>query len=262
VNAFSVWVGLGAAVGLWRLAHSAPKQQAMVWVNTGLFVLCFTLAGARLSYVWLNWGYFASHLIEIPLLWLGGLTWPGAVGGTALGLIFLAFQYQSSRSQAHQPAHIPLGWLGDRLYPLLPPLAITAWVGCWQIGVAYGKVAPAGALWGVPCLDETGIYRLRFPLQPLAALALLAYFALLETRLKTLRPAGLLSGLAVTGLLLNLLAASLLRADPSPYWYGMHLDTLMAVGYLALFLSFVIINSLVLRIRRRKPFSNLKQTHS
>jgi prolipoprotein diacylglyceryltransferase len=259
VNAFSVWVGLGAMIGLWRVAHSAPQRQMGIWVNAGLFVLGLTLVGARISYVVTNWDFFAAHWIEAPQLWLGGLTWPGALGGAGLALIWLGFQNRASRSRA---ATIPLGWLGDRLYPLLPPLAITIWLGCWQSGVAYGASMPAGAFGGVPSLDENGVYGLRFPLQPLSALTLLFYFVLLETRLKPLRPAGRLSGLAIAGLLVNLLAASFLRVDPAPYWRGLRLDAWIAMIYLALLFTLVMINNLVLRASRNPSIPNPEKTSS
>jgi prolipoprotein diacylglyceryltransferase len=252
VNAFSVWVGLGATVGLWRIVRSAPQRQAETWLNAGLFVLFFTLAGARLSYIWLNWSYFASHLVESAMIWLGGLTWPGAFAGAGLALIMLSLLYRNSpdRLPPHTP-YLPLGWVGDRLYPLLPPLAIAVWIGCWQSGIAYGVALPAGTWWGMPALDASGASSLRFPLQPLAALTLLEFFWLLETRIRPLRPPGLLFGLAVAGLLLHLAAFSLLRDDPAPYWNGLRLDTWFAVFSLALLLILAIINNLVLRSGRK-----------
>ncbi len=251
MNAFSVWVGLGASVGLWRVARSAPQRQVGLWVNAGLFVLFFTLVGARVFYVGIDWSYFSAHLIEAPELWLGGLTWPGALAGAGLAFLILGFRYRTARSQTKQAGKIPLGWLGDRLYPLLPPLVVTAWLGCWQSGVAYGALAPKGALWGVPTLDEAGFTSLRFPLQPLAALTLLIFFWLLETRARPLRPAGKLSGLAVAGLLLNLLAASLLRADTSLSWNGLRLDTWFAIFYLLFFGILLLINNVVRPFVRR-----------
>ncbi len=238
-------------MGLWRVARSAPQRQVGLWVNAGLFVLFFTLLGARVFYVGIDWSYFAAHLIEAPQLWLGGLTWPGALAGAGLAFSLLGFRYRAARSRTKQAGPIPLGWLGDRLYPLLPPVAVTAWLGCWQSGVAYGAAAPKGAVWGVPTLDETGFSSLRFPLQPLAALTLLIFFWLLETRTRALRPAGKLSGLAVAGLLLNLLAASLLRADPALYWNGLRLDTWFAIFYLLLFGILLLVNNVVLRFVRR-----------
>ncbi len=185
---FSLWLGIGASLGLWRIARSVPKRQSSVWVNAGLFVLFAALLGARTSYALVNWTYFSTHLIEIPMLWIGGLTWPGAVLGMLLALAYLSTQNRTTRSRSGS-----FGWLGDRLYPLLPPIAITAWLGCWQSGVAYGASLPLNTWWGVPAIDESGLYSPRWPVQLLAALSLLIFFWLLERRIKPLRPAGRLS---------------------------------------------------------------------
>jgi prolipoprotein diacylglyceryltransferase len=251
VNGFTLWVGIGAALGLWRVARSAPQRQADVWVNAGLLILFASLIGARLFYTWVNRAYFANHLAEIPQIWLGGLAWPGAVGAVWLALLYLAVTYRTPRG-----GRVPLGWLGDRLYPLLPPLCITIWLGCWLIGSGYGPALPAGAWWGAPSLDESGAYALHWPLQPLAALSLVIFFWLLEKKVKPLHPPGRLSGLATLGLLLHLLATSLLRADPTPTWDGLRVDTWMALAYLACFVTLVLMNSLVPHICHRHSYSN------
>lgn len=243
---FAFWVGIGASLGLWRLSKSVPQRQRNTWVNIGLYVLVMVLVGSRVSYVLVNRSYFASHPLDALMLWEGGLTWPGAIAGLFLALIYLAVIYRSPRT-----GRVSVGWLADRLYPLLPPLAITAWLGCWQAGVAYGFRAPEGAWWGVPAVDENGEMLLRWPVQLAAALSLLFFFALLERRFKPLRPPGRLSGLALTGLLLHLVAVSLLRADPSPTWNGLRVDLWAAIIYLALYLTFLILSFLAIRIRRR-----------
>lgn len=228
MNGFALCVGLGAAIGLWRVAHSSPKRQAAMLVNMGLLILFASLVGARLFYAWINRGYFSSHLLEIPQVWLGGLYWPGAVGGAWIAFLCLSL---IMRGQRFSP-----GRLGDSLYPILPPLAISIWLGSWITGLAYGPTLPAGTWWAVPSLDESGAYSPRWPLQLLAALSLLAFFWLLEALVKKPEPAGRLSGLASVGLASHLLVASLLRADPLPTWVGMRMDTCMAIFFLILFM--------------------------
>ncbi len=237
VFSYAVWIGLGAALGIWRVVRSAPQQQAGAWADLSLIVLTASLLGARLSYVLVNWGYFSAHLIEIPQFWLGGLTWPGAIAGCWLAIISVVVLYRAPREHGSaNVSRLTLAWLSDRLYPLLPPVAITTWLAAWQAGVAYGSLTPPGAWWGVPSLDETGVYNLRFPLQLLAALSLLADFWLLEMRVKPMRPPGRLAGRAFFHLLLNLLVVSLLRADPGPQWYGVRVDAWIAIIYLAIYL--------------------------
>ncbi len=249
MNGFALWVGFGAGLGLWRLARSSPQRQAATWVNVGLLVLFATLIGARLFYTWENREYFAAHLTEIAQIRLGGLAWPGAIGGAWAVLLVLAITSRGLRSN-----HMPLGLLGDRMYPLLPPLSISIWLGCWAAGVAYGPAAPANAWWSVPSLDESGIYNPHWPLQPLAALSLIAFFWLLEACVPS-QTEGRLSGLAVCGLLIHLLFTTLLRADPAPVWHGLRVDTWIAAAYLAAFLIMLFFTQITSRIRKRPAFS-------
>lgn len=265
MNGFSLWVGLGAVLGLWRLAHNVPLQQAGTWVNTGLLVLLASLIGARFFYAAVNWAYFSAYPLEVFQIWLGGFEWPGAVAGAALAIFFVAF---TSRTQYNRPlggkqppaGWIPLGWVADRLYPMLPPIAITTWLGSWTSGIAYGSDLPNQAWWGVPMLDESGLYHWHFPLQPLAALALLAFYWILETRIKQLRPAGKLSAWAISGLLVNLLIVSLLRADQSPYWNGLPMDAWFAILYLIGLITILIGNSLLFRIWKKSSYPNTQRS--
>ena len=246
MNAFTVLVGLGSAMGLWRVWRLAPVRLSGALLNTALLILLAALLGARIGYVAVNIAYFRAQPFEAFLLWQGGLSWPGALAGAAVALAAIAPAFTTPSGR-----RVPLGWLADRLYPLLPPVAITAWLGCWQIGAAYGAALPAGDWWGVPSLDETGAFFPRMPVQILAALALLAYFALLELRLRPKRRPGGLSLLAVGGLLLVQLGASLLRADPAPTWQGLRLDAWFATGSLGLLLMVALINALIPILRRQ-----------
>ena len=261
VNSFSLLVGIGAGIGLWRVAHGeqvrlASERQAAFLINSGLIVLFCGLVGARLAYVGINGAYFSPHLLEAPQVWLGGLSWPGAFAGAALGLMAITIPARTPRGDA-----IPIGWFGDRLYPMLPPLAVAIWLGSWQTGHAYGPLLPDGTWWGIPSLDETGTLALRWPLQPLAAISLLAFFGLLETLIPARRPVGLLSGLAVSGLLLHLLAFSFLSAEPSPTWQGLRLETWAAIFFLALIVIAWLMGILFSREWRDRVFSRFESSH-
>lgn len=237
MNSFALWVGVGAASGLWQVARSSLQKQSAVFVNMGLILMFTSLLGARFSYVWVNREYFSEHLVEIPQLWLGGLSWPGAVVGAWIVFLSLLLTQHSS--------HYSPGELGDGLYPLLPPLSVSIWLGCWLAGTAYGPELPAGTWWAVPSLDEAGAYAPRWPLQLLAALSLLVYFLLLERLVKPSRSPGRLSGLAGFGIMIHLLCISLLRADPGLSWNGMRADAWIAIACTAAFMVMVLIFNLV-----------------
>jgi prolipoprotein diacylglyceryltransferase len=248
---FALWVGLGAALGLLRVARGVPQRQVGVWLNISLLVLLGALIGARLFYAGVHWSYFSTRAVEIGQFWLGGLSWPGAVLGAWLALLALAATYRTARG-----SRVPLGVLADRLYPLLPPIAITAWLGSWQIGAAYGSPLPPGTWWAVPTLDSTGLYNPHWPLQPVAALSLLLFFFLLERAAGLDQPRGLISATAFLGMLINLLAAALLRADPVPRLQGIPLDAWACVVFLAILMSFLVIYNLLPRVWRKQTLSN------
>lgn len=245
MNGFSLWLGVGASLGLWRVWRTAPRQQAEVWLDAGLITLAAALAGARLLYAATNWPYFQAQPLRILQLWQGGLIWQGAAAGAGLAWIWLAIKHRAA------------GITADRLYPLLPPLAVCAWIGCWQVGTWRGVEAPIDAWWGAAALGETLPSARYFPLQPLAALVLLLFFWVLETRLKP-QPPGRLAGVAISVLLLHLLAASLMTSDAAPRWNDLRIDTWFALGYLGLLLSLVLANKVLSLIpgRRlaREPF--------
>jgi len=233
VTAFSFLAGLGASLGLWQVTRTAQPQHMRRLADYGLVVLVLALAGARLFYVALHAGYYSAHALEALQFWQGGFSWPGAAAGGLLGIGLLALVRRRS-----------FAWLADGLAPLIGPLAVGLWLGCWQAGVVYGAVLAPGACCGVPAPDETGAVTLRYPLQALCALGLLAYLWLVD-RLTAprrgsvvrveLRPRpGLKAALFGLGLGLDLLAASLLRADPVPSWGALHFDTWCALGLTAL----------------------------
>ncbi len=223
MTAFSFFTGLGASLGLWQITRNSQPQHVRRLVDYGLVVLLAAWLGAHAFFVALHASYYATHVLEAFYFWQGGLSWPGAVAGVLLALGVLALVKRR-----------PLAWLADSLSPLVSPLAIGIWLGCWQSGVAYGAALPTGTWWGVPAPDETGLVSLRVPLQLLCAVVLLVYLWLVERGMAALvgrsHHPGLKAGLFGLGLSLDLLASSLLRADPVPHWGSLGVDTWCALG--------------------------------
>lgn len=219
---FGILTGVGASLGLLRIA----RQDSGRWLNPALGVLATALLGARLGYVLANLGYFVAQPLEIPQFWLGGLSAAGALAGGLAGVGLVAWVLET-----------PVMRVADQLYPLLPPLSVSLWLGAWTAGVAYGPAAPQGAWWGLPAPEESGRVLLRWPIQPLAAAALMVFFWLLETRTLLPRPAGWIFSLAGAWLALVQLVISLLRADAAPRWGGLRLDTWAYIGLALIFLA-------------------------
>ncbi|WP_322506932.1 hypothetical protein, partial [Anaerolinea sp.] len=77
----------------------------------------------------------------------------------------------------------------------------------------------------------------RVPVQPLAALSLIVFYALMEVLIPIPRPSGWLSSLALAWLTLVNLVASFFRSDPLPVWNTLRVDTWVYLGMELLFLS-------------------------
>jgi phosphatidylglycerol:prolipoprotein diacylglycerol transferase len=218
VYSYSILLGLGTGIGLAWVVLSSPRKQAHDRLTAGLWVLFGGLLGARAVFVALNWPYFQVHPGESALFFLGGLAWPGALAGGLLALGIYAWIN-----------HLPLSSLADALLPLAAGLAVSAWLGCWLEGCAYGPAT--NAWWGLPGRDEWGATALRVPTQLLGALLSLLIIGLLDWAQKRLHRSGLAAALALLGLSLELLGLSFLRADPAPLWNGIRLEAWAAVVF-------------------------------
>jgi phosphatidylglycerol:prolipoprotein diacylglycerol transferase len=221
VNVYSILVGVGASLAILRVVQSVPRWQASRWANASLLVLLGSVIGARLAYVFLQWGYFKTHLLEIVVLWSGGLSWFGAALG-ALAMVFvIAARW-----------HTTLFKIADGLAPMIPPMVISSWLGCWLIGAAYGPTAPPGAFWAVPSQDEFGVVAPRFPLQIIAAVSMLVYAFILDIRKPRFDRDGKKASWMLLGLGLNLAIFMPLRADPAPMLFGMKFNTWAGIIFL------------------------------
>ncbi len=224
---FSLVLGLGAALGLAASAWQASTRQALGSVDAGLAALAGSLVCGRAAHVAASWGYYQSHLAEIPQPWLGGLSASGALLGAAVGLLIFSALIRGSPRR-----------LADGLLPLLACMVIGAWLACWLDGTAYGP--PSSTWWGLPARDEWGQVSLRLPLQLAGALLALGWLWLLDRLLPKNAAPGLLAGLAYLGVALELFGLSFLRADPGPTWRSLRLDAWGALAAAALALLWLI----------------------
>jgi phosphatidylglycerol:prolipoprotein diacylglycerol transferase len=225
LNGFSLFIAFGALLGLGWMAWELPRRKALAALDAAVWVLIGALIGGRIGFVLFSWPYFESHLVEAPQFWLGGLSGAGALLGALLGL------YPATRLTRQR-----LAVVADTLIRPAYVFAISAWLGCWATGIAYG---PATGSLGLPAQDELGDVRLRFPTQLLGALLSFAMLWLLEPQRTKRLPAGTAAALGFAGLSLQMLVLSFLRADPAPVWLGLRpsiwgaaLASLVALGIL------------------------------
>jgi phosphatidylglycerol:prolipoprotein diacylglycerol transferase len=142
------------------------------WQNAALSALLTGWLGARISFVWLNWGYFAERPSELFRLWQGGLTAFGGLAGGLLGLGLWCWRCKRP--------FLPCAAL---LSPAFLLLIITGWAACWVEGCAYGTATTLGPM-SANLPDHFGVFAVRYQTQLLGiGLNLLALvFALLWQR--------------------------------------------------------------------------------
>lgn len=224
-------IGLGGTIGLAWIAWRTPAEARIPYLNAGLWTLLGALIGGRILFVLLNWSYFQLHLSEIPMFFMGGFSWVGAIIGGFISLALVAL-FSEHR----------FGHLSDAVLPMLGTLTVSAWLACWLDGCAYGRSTTAW--WGLMAKDEWGLVSTRMPTQMLAALGSAVWTLFLISGPIVLRSPGTAASLGVFGYALIALLISFLRGDPSRLWYGLRFDAwgsiaLISISGVAFLLAFL-----------------------
>lgn len=238
---FPLTIAAGVGVGmLWTvLPISVFPDLVRRRFEAGSLALLGAWMGGRLAYVSINWAYFQSHLVEIPQVWLGGISWIGVVAGGCLAVPVIArIRRISSRD------------LADGLRPLFTSIVVSAWLASWLTGSAYG--VEAKAWWGIPAANEWGILLKRWPTQMLGALLALGVHWAVDQLVarQRVRTPGLAALLELEGFFVSMMAISPFRGDPAPQWAGIRLEIWASVFFTIL--ALVLVFSITLR-RPRSP---------
>ncbi len=252
LSSFALLVGAGGAIGLlWTLRPGSESPQELhAKLDAGLLTLAGALVGGRAAYTAVNWPYFQHNPAEIPAIWLGGISWAGAViGGGLSGMLAMKILPLTTNS------------LWDDMLPLFTSLVASSWMASWLTGYAYG--AKVTDWWGVLAWDEWGTLSRRWPTQLVGALSALVIHWLVEKcRDRGWLPLpGLAASLELAGFSLTFLALSPFRADPAPLWRGVRLDTWAAGVFLALASSFLLTRLLLPRPPTSTPVTNSPTTN-
>lgn len=218
LNPFSLLLGLGAVFGLAWVAWQSPEQLTLRRFDQGILLLVGALLGGRFVHVATTWSYYADHLLDIPRIWMGGIS---GVGGLAGGLLALGILAIFTRQ--------PPGELADTYLPLAAVIIVISWLVCWLDGCAYG--AETTAWYGLPARDEWGNLSPRVPVQLLGAVLTLALFWMVDFSCRRLNISGQPAGLALLGLGLIIIGISFLRVDPTQTWLGWRPETWAGLGF-------------------------------
>ncbi len=208
----SILIGLGGTLGLALIAWRTPAEYRTRYLDAGLWAMLGALICGRLVFVLTNWSYFNHNPAEIPLSYLGGFSWIGALLGALLALALAARIYQH-----------PFGNLVDALLPLLGTLSVSAWLASWLDGYAYGQTTDAW--WGLPAKDEWGVISTRVPIHLIGALLSASLIGILFWGISRRVTPGVTTYSSIFGLAAIMLLVSFLREDPSQRWQGLRYDT-------------------------------------
>jgi prolipoprotein diacylglyceryltransferase len=225
VYTFSLLIGIGAVLGLFLATQEAVFEDKLAVGIAGNWTLVGALAGGRISYVLYQWEYYRDHLLEASQIWMGGISWVGALAGGGLALFITA-----------KVMHRSFGLFADSMVPFATVLSVSTWLGCWVSGWSYG--VETDAWWGLPAWDEWGTLGNRVPVQLLGAGLTIGLYVFLYRIKPSLVSHGQFASLALLGLGLILFCLSYLRADFVLVWNGLRLDAWAALGYSAIGLLF------------------------
>ena len=214
---FTLLIDLGLVALVAWLYRQAPREQRARWLDAAWLINVGGFLGARLLYAAVNSAYYALHPWEIFQIWLGGLSWPGAVVGGLLALWWYC-------------RHTGIPW-----QPLLEALALPiglmqlmVWSSCLFGGCAYGYTVRPGDLPTWLTLTATDIYGTttpRFATQTVGILWSVLCLAMVIWLLPRFRLPHGASGLMTIGLTAaGALLLSFTRGDPMPLVYGWRLD--------------------------------------
>jgi prolipoprotein diacylglyceryltransferase len=217
LDSFTVIFAISALASLIWLGWAPSNDALQAGSPTRLMVagtaaLFGGLMGARSIYVVLHWGYFQSNLLDIPMLWKGGLSGFGGLIGAAAGAWIYA-----------RGAKLQFWTLADALARPAAAMSTAIWAGCWMTGWAYGTPVD----WGILQADIFGRQTARWPAALLAALGSAGWALILPWLEKrwSKRINGQIACLTLGWLGVMILTVSLLRADPTILYAGIRQET-------------------------------------
>jgi phosphatidylglycerol:prolipoprotein diacylglycerol transferase len=168
---FFLALAFAAAIQLGHFIFTRQGYDAEMLGNLYLAVILSSIAGARLTYVALEWDRFSQNPLLIFLIWRGGLVfYGGLVGGFLGGLGYALWAKQDPWTMADVAAPcIVLGHILGR-------------VGCYLNGCCFGVPTKTG--WGCVFPNTAHDMELRHPTQLYEAFGLTLLFILLLVMLR------------------------------------------------------------------------------
>jgi phosphatidylglycerol:prolipoprotein diacylglycerol transferase len=118
------WLYARALVARDSLWNGAPRPSLKSLDDLLVYCALGVVLGGRIGYVlFYNISYYAGHLEEIPAVWKGGMSFHGALAGTALGIYLFARRYKVPVLSVFDItcAVVPIGLLLGRIANFIKP---------------------------------------------------------------------------------------------------------------------------------------------
>lgn len=238
---YSIILTCSAALGLSLSIWLVSERKRFV-IDAGIGLVFVSLLGARAGYILLNLAFFRNHASQMPQIWLGGLSWPGALVGARIFLLAI-----------HLIRKEPVGELADSYLPLMGTVAVAIWLTSWGSGIGFG---PRTDSWfGISVRDIFGITENRWPLPILGAVLSAGWITglvLIPMKKWKVNP-GWRATLGITGIVLINGVISLFRVDPVPLLWGIRGET---------WFSMVLLGSIVGIFFNQRNSTNNEETDS
>ena len=217
---YSIILTCSAALGLGLSAWMVAERKRFT-IDAGIGLLFLSLLGARIGYILLNLSFFGNHADQMPQIWLGGLSWPGALMGAGIALLGVHLIWKE-----------PLAELADSYLPLVGTVAVAIWMTGWGAGVGYGP--RTNAWFGIPVRDLFGVIENRWPLPILGAVLSAGWITglvLLPLKKWNVKP-GWRAVLGTAGIVVINGVISLFRVDPAPTQWGIRWEAWFSIALL------------------------------
>ncbi len=185
---------------------SETAYDLVFWCMIGGFL------GARIFYIFIEWSYYSANLMEIPLIWQGGLAWQGGfVGGVLAGIWFVRRHKLSLRPVMDLAApYIALGQSIGR-------------IGCFFKGCCYGKPVAWGPYYPA---HQARLY----PTQLFECAALFIIFMLLKRAQNKPHQPGFIFVFYLWLAAIERFVVEFYRADHDLLWLNLSLAQYVALG--------------------------------
>jgi phosphatidylglycerol:prolipoprotein diacylglycerol transferase len=217
IHSYGVMIALAVLVCSYFLSIDAKRYNISQEIAYDLFFWCILggFLGARIFYIFIEWPDFSDNLLQILMIWNGGLAWQGGfLGGVLAGVWFARRKKLSLRPLLDLAApYIALGQSIGR-------------IGCFFNGCCYGKPVS----WGIYFPAHNA--RL-YPTQLFECVGLFIIFLILKKAQTKPHQAGFIFVFYLWLAAIERFIVEFYRGDTIPFWLGLSLAQYVALAVFA-----------------------------